>query len=77
MDSRRKKPTAPDHLTAQETYLDNALRRQMRAPIKAIALKKVPGTSGYEVQLTITSGNEEQPSSSATKTTSPPLLKRL
>jgi hypothetical protein len=53
-------PSAHDRLTAQETYLDNALRRQMRAPIKDIALKKIPGTSGYAVQLTLTRGDEEK-----------------
>lgn len=53
-------PPAHDRLTAQETYLDNALRKQRRAPIKDIALKKVPGTSGYAVQLTLTRGTEEQ-----------------
>ena len=53
-------PPARDHLATQETYLENELRRQMRAPIKEISLKKVPGTNGYKVQPTITSGNEEK-----------------
>jgi hypothetical protein len=53
-------PPAPDRLTAQETYLENELRKQIRAPIKEIALKKLAGTNGYEVQPTVMSGAEEK-----------------
>lgn len=49
-----------DRLTAKETYLENELRKQVREPIKKISLKKIPGTTGYEVRPTVTSGNEEK-----------------
>jgi hypothetical protein len=49
-----------DRLTAQREYLKNALRKRVFAPITAISLKKLPGSSGYEVQPTLTRGNAEQ-----------------
>ena len=52
-----------DHLALSEHYLETQLRKRIRLPITAIALKRLAGTDGYEVQLTLTGSPEEQPRS--------------
>jgi hypothetical protein len=49
-----------DRLTINKNYLENEIRKHVRAPIKAISLKKLPGTTGYELQPTITDGDGEK-----------------
>src|SRR5262245_6514661 len=57
---KRNEAMPQDRLTTNEQYLENQLKKRIRPPIKGIALKKLSGAGGYEVQPTITSGNEEK-----------------
>src|SRR5262245_7061289 len=57
---KRKASLSQDPLTTQERYLENQLRKRLHPSIKEIALKKSSSIGSYEVQLTLTSGNEEK-----------------